>query len=69
MALTSPIRGGVKQTGAQLVFHRYGREYFLAQIWPAADNVGRELGMPRREREVAQQGAERRLEMVAARRE
>lgn len=68
MALTSTV-GGAKHGAAELVFHRYGREYFLAQIWPAGGNVGRELPTERREREVAQQRAERRLEIVTARRE
>jgi hypothetical protein len=38
----------------KLVFHRYGDQYFLAQIWEAGDNAGRELTESRREVEVAQ---------------
>jgi hypothetical protein len=38
----------------KLVFHRYGDQYFLAQIWEAGDNAGRELTKSRREVEVAQ---------------
>jgi hypothetical protein len=26
---------------SRLVFHRYGNEYFLAQVWTAGQNVGR----------------------------
>ena len=26
---------------SRLVFHRYGHEYFLAQVWTAGQNVGR----------------------------
>ena len=38
----------------KLVFHRYGDRYFLAQIWVAGDEQGRELPQSSRETEVAQ---------------
>jgi len=41
------------QTKTKLVFHRYGDRYFLAQIWTAGNNRGRELQMSKRETEVA----------------
>jgi len=37
----------------KLVFHRYGDQYFLAQIWTAGNGRGRELPKTRRESEVA----------------
>ena len=37
----------------KLVFHRYGDEYFLYQIWKSGANTGRELRKSRREIEVA----------------
>ncbi len=37
----------------KLVFHNYGGQYFLAQIWRAGDNRGQELPGTRRESEVA----------------
>jgi hypothetical protein len=36
-----------------LVFHRYGDRYFLAQIWVAGNNSGRQFRMSRHETEVA----------------
>jgi hypothetical protein len=36
-----------------LVFHRYGEQYFLSQIWVAGDSSGAELRMTRREAEIA----------------
>lgn len=39
---------------SKLVFHRYGSEYFLAQIWTAGYEQGRELPKSSRETEVAQ---------------
>jgi hypothetical protein len=37
---------------ARLVFHRYGEEYFLSEIWPAGALAGRELPKSRSEREL-----------------
>jgi len=37
----------------KLVFHRYGDEYFLTQIWTAGNNRGSELPKTQREAEVA----------------
>ncbi len=41
------------QEKTKLVFHRYGDQYFLAQIWTEGNNRGLELPKTRREREVA----------------
>lgn len=37
----------------KLVFHRYGSQYFLTQIWTEGNDRGRELPTSQREREVA----------------
>jgi hypothetical protein len=37
---------------AKLVFHRYGDQYVLREIWTAA-GIGRDLPEPRREKELA----------------
>ena len=42
------------QTTSKLVFHRYGSQYFLAQIWTAGYEQGKELPKSSRETEVAQ---------------
>ena len=42
----NPVKDGT------LVFHRYGEEYFLSQIWPASGLTGRELPKSRAEREL-----------------
>jgi hypothetical protein len=41
------------QTRTKLIFHRYGDRYFLAQIWTAGNDRGRELQMSKRETEAA----------------
>lgn len=40
----------------KLVFHRYGDEYFLAEIWTNADDCVRKLGIHPRERQLAKAG-------------
>ena len=40
----------------ELVFHRYGNEYFLSQIWNG-DGSGRQLIASRREKTAARDGA------------
>jgi hypothetical protein len=38
---------------SKLVFHRYGSQYFLAQVWTEGNNRGQELPKSGRESEVA----------------
>jgi hypothetical protein len=35
-----------------LVFHRYGNQYFLSQIWDGRSNAGIELPESKREKEL-----------------
>jgi hypothetical protein len=44
--ILNPTRQG------SLVFHRYGEEYFLSEIWPAGGLTGRVLPKSRAEREL-----------------
>ncbi|MEP6741788.1 MAG: hypothetical protein ABJB61_04760 [bacterium] len=53
---TMPVRASETPEKAKLVFHKYGDQYFLSQIWTAGDIGGRELPMPRPERELAKNG-------------
>jgi hypothetical protein len=41
------------QETTKLVFHRYGSQYFLSQIWTAGNERGNELPKSEQEREVA----------------
>ncbi len=49
---TIPVVRLNSQDKATLVFHRYGDEYFLFQIWPAAANTGRALPKSRGEKDA-----------------
>ena len=42
-------------TLATLVFHRYGDQYFLVQVWPAGAESGREFPASKLERQVYKQ--------------
>ena len=43
------------QQQSKLVFHRYGDEYFLSEIWTSGRSVGRELPISRQERSLERQ--------------
>ena len=50
--LTSPVQTlAVKKRGT-LVFHRYGDQHFLFEVWPAGAQTGRVLPKSRTEREL-----------------
>lgn len=49
LSLTSALQDN-KQTGAKLVFHRYGDRYVLREVW--SDSHGRKLPEPAIEREL-----------------
>ena len=49
---TIPVQSGKVKNDNTLVFHRYGDQYFLFQIWPAGSLVGRTLPTSREEREI-----------------
>lgn len=49
---TQGVQARRQQDQTKLVFHRYGDQYFLAQIWTAGDSNGRELRKSRAEREL-----------------
>jgi len=43
------------QTNSRLVFHRYGDQYFLSEIWSTGNSVGRQIPQTKQERALAQQ--------------
>ena len=44
---------GGKQHNAELIFNKYGNDYFLSQVWTGTDNVGRHLSQSAIEKEAA----------------
>lgn len=47
-----PVLALTAKNKATLVFHRYGDQYFLYQVWPAAGTTGRQFPTSRGEREI-----------------
>ena len=43
----------VPQTQSKLIFHRYGNQYYLSQVWVAGSSQGRELRESAKEKEQA----------------
>lgn len=63
MRLSNEIRP-TKDKHARLVFHRYGKRYFLAEVWTGSDDIGRQLLKSRQERAI-----ERELSSIASKTE
>ena len=57
--LTIPINTYKPVKKGTLVFHRYGEEYFLSEIWPAGGLTGRELPKSNAERELARKAQDK----------
>jgi hypothetical protein len=54
--LTISVQTPEPKDKGTLVFHRYGDQYFLFQVWPAGSETGRALPRSRSEREAKQKG-------------
>ena len=50
--ITSPVETVTAREKSVLIFHRYGDEYFLAQVWSAGATTGRAFIKSRRERQL-----------------
>jgi len=53
LALTLACTASEPALKSKLIFHRYGEEYFLAQVWTAGSSSGRQLPRSAAEREIA----------------
>ena len=53
--LSNPIESNKVQGQGKLVFHRYGENYFLAEVWTAGDTTGRKLLKSKQERQMQEQ--------------
>jgi hypothetical protein len=51
-----PNYANSRSENSRLVFHRYGDEYFLTQVWCQGDNVERSPMVSKRQAEVAHNG-------------
>lgn len=65
MLLANACESTTAAPKTKLVFHRYGNQYFLAQIWKAGNDRGQELPQSRRETEVAMSSPAQNVVVVA----
>ena len=65
---TLPNYASSPSGNSRLVFNRYGEEYFLAQVWVAGENVGRNPILSGRAMESAKKGSSPQTMTVAAKR-
>ena len=52
IVMSIAVAANSRQTQTKLVFHRYGNQYFLAQVWRAGESRGRELLKSAKEKEL-----------------
>ncbi len=64
--ITMSVQASETQEKTKLVFHKYGDQYFLSQIWTSGNNTGRERLMPRLERELAKNAVARQTIVLAS---
>jgi hypothetical protein len=66
LVLPHACQSAEAQKTSKLVFHRYGSQYFLAQIWTEGNSLGQELSKSGRESEVAMDYPVQNVVVVAA---
>jgi hypothetical protein len=62
---TLPNPAGAPSENSRLVFHKYGDEYFLTQVWTANENVVRTPLTAKKEMELARGGSYERSTILA----
>ena len=65
LVMTDSVIGKIKDN-AQLIFHRYGNEYFFAQAWMPADSVGMQAPQSKAEKAFELARGKRTTEAVVA---
>ena len=63
---TLPNYAKSPSTSSRLVFHRYGNEYFLAQVWTGGQNVARNPFVSARAMEIAHSGVPADTQVILA---
>ena len=56
---TLPIQSATIQEKSKLIFNRYGNQYFLAEVWVAGSDIGREFRRSSAEKRLARTGVKR----------
>lgn len=64
MVQTNSVKSKASDSGAKIVFHRYGDVYFLSEVWAAANSTGRQLSKSRNEEELTRKRAEQEIAVL-----
>jgi hypothetical protein len=64
--LSLPAQLQTSAAESQVVFHRYGGDYFLAQLWMQGEETSREVLKGRKEAELAKKGVAPQLASLTA---
>jgi hypothetical protein len=64
--LTSRVDGGTSERLGKLVFYRYEDSYFLAQVWNAGSNHGKQVFKSPVEEELERKGASKEIAVLRA---
>ena len=65
---TSAVRNSSRElVSGKIVFHRYGQDYFLSEMWWSGSDVGSKAPISNRERELAKGATPARIESLAHR--
>ena len=62
--ITNAVSGPLDSAGASLTFHRYGSDYFLAEIWDGHTGQSRSIWMSGSEKERANRASLNKPEVV-----
>lgn len=66
MIAAIPTQKSKESKEVKLVFHRFGNQYFLAQVWEQGSNLHRDLRSGNRARELAKNGERMQLITILA---
>jgi len=59
------LNRGQMSEASKLIFHRYGDQYFLAQVWNLGSTTGYELPQSKAEREIGRNVTQPKTEILA----
>lgn len=64
VVLTHAVEGKLPESKGKMVFDRYGKSYFLSEVWVAGSGMGRKVFQSRAEEELDVKGAEMQIAVL-----
>ena len=55
VVITGAVQSSAEHNRARLIFHKYGEQYFLSQVWDSEGRAGRELFTSKAERQLVKE--------------